>query len=70
MLPKTVINLQVSRQPRVSILGVLERHGVDPFLEMRLNEPFGLAIGPWRVGLGANVLQLEGTAGLAKALEM
>lgn len=56
MLPKSVINRQVSRQPRVSILGVLERHGVEPFLEMRLNEPFGLAIGPWGVKPGADVL--------------
>ncbi len=58
MRPQTVIDRQVSRQPGVSLLGVLERHGVGPFLAEGLNEPLGLAVGPWRVGPGADVLEL------------
>ena len=54
MLPQTVIDRQVSRQPGVSQLGVLERYGVGPFVAEGLNEPFGLAVGPWRVGPGAD----------------
>ena len=50
MLPQTVIDRQVSRHPGVSLLGVLERHGVVPFLAKGLNEPFGFAVGPWRAG--------------------
>ena len=68
MLPQTVINQQVSRQPGVSLLGVLERHGVGPFLAKGLNEPFGFAVGPWRVGPGADVLELEDAAGFGKGL--
>ena len=68
MLPQTVIDRQVSRQPGVSLLGVLKRHGVGPFLAEGLNEPLGLAVGPWRVGPGADVLQLEGAAGFGKGL--
>ena len=67
-LPQTVIDRQVSRQQGVSLLGILKRHGVGPFLAEGLNEPLGLAVGPWRVGLGADVLQLEGAAGFGKGL--
>ena len=69
MLPQTVIDRQVSRQPDVSLLGVLEGHGVGPFLAEGLNEPFGLVVGAWRVGPGANVLELEDAAGFGKGLE-
>ena len=68
MLPQTVIDRQVSRHPCVSLLGVLERHGVGPFLAKGLNELFGFAVGPWRVGPGANVLELEDAAGFGKGL--
>ena len=70
MLPQTVIDRQVSRHPGVSLLGVLERHGVGPFLAKGLNEPFGFAVGPWRVGPGADVLELEleDAAGFGKGL--
>ena len=68
MLPQTVIDRQVSRQSGVSLLGVLERYGVGPFLAEGLNEPFGLAVGPWRVGPGADVLELEDAAGFSQGL--
>ena len=68
MLPQTVIDRQVSRQPGVSLLGVLERHGVGPFLAEGLNKPLGLAIGTWRVGPGADVFELENAAGFGKGL--
>ena len=47
---------------------MLERHGVGPFLAERLNEPLGLVIGLWRVGPGADVLELEDGAGFGKGL--
>jgi hypothetical protein len=49
VLPETVIDRQVARQPLVAFLRVLERHSVGPFTAKGLDEPFGLAIGPWRV---------------------
>lgn len=44
MLPQTVIDRQVSRHPCVSLLGVLERHGVGPFAAERLNESLRFAV--------------------------
>ena len=68
MLPQTVIDRQVSRHPGVSLLGVLERHGVGPFLAKGLNESFVFAVGPWCVGPGADVLELEDAAGFGNGL--
>ena len=68
MLPQSVMDRQVARKPAVSLLRVLERHGVGPFLAKGLNEPFGFAVGPWRVGPGADVLELEDAAGFGKGL--
>ena len=68
MLSQTAIDHQVSRQPGVSLLGVLERLGVGPSLAEGLNEPLGFAVGPWRVGPGLNALELEDAARFAKCL--
>lgn len=66
MPPDLVIDRQVTRQPGVPLLGVLERHRIGPFLAEGLDEPLGLAVGAWRVGLGSNVLEAECPASLGK----
>ena len=63
MLPQSVIDRQVAWKPAVSLLRVLERHGVGPFPAERLNEPFGLAVGPGGVGPGPDVPEPHGQAG-------
>lgn len=68
MLPDPVIDRQVTRQPGVSLLGVLERHRIGPFLAEGLDEPLRLAIGAWRVEPGADVLEVKGPASLGKGL--
>jgi len=68
VLPDPVIDRQVTRQPSVPLLGVLERHGIGPFLAEGLNEPLGLAVGARRVRPGADVLELEDAASLGKDL--
>ena len=50
MLPQTVLDRQVSRQLGVLRLVVLERYGVVSSLAKGLNEPLGLAVGPWCAG--------------------
>ncbi len=67
MLPETVIDRQVTGQPLVALAGVLERHSVGPFPVEGLDEPLGVAVGAWGVGPGADVLEAQGPAGLAKA---
>ncbi len=54
MLRESVIDRQVTRQPMVAFLRVLEGHSVGPFPAEGLNEPIGLAIGP---GHGSRPLQ-------------
>jgi len=66
VLPDPVIDRQITRQPGVSLLGVLERHRIGPFLTGGLDEPLGLAVGAWRVGPGADVLEAKRPAGLGK----
>ena len=68
MLPQAVIDPQVSREPGVSLLGVLDQHGISPFLAEGLDEPLGLAVGTWRVRPGAIVLELKDAAGFGKGL--
>jgi len=68
VLPDPVIDRQVTGQPGVPLLGVLERHRIGPFLAERLDEPLGLAVGARRVGPGADVLELEDAASLGKGL--
>ena len=63
MLPQSVIDRQVSRQPGISLLGVLERHGVGPFPAERLDESLCLAVGPGGVGPGPDVPEPHGQAG-------
>ncbi len=38
---------------------------VGPFAQGGLDEAFGLSIGPWCVGFGADVLDAKGFAGIA-----
>ena len=68
MLPQTVMDRQVSGQPGVSLLGFLEWHCVSLFLAEGLNELLGIAVCPWRVGPGADVLELEDAAGFSQGL--
>src|SRR2546425_9337176 len=42
--------------------------GIGPFPERRLNEAFGLAVGFWRIRLGADVLEAEIAAGPGEGL--
>ncbi len=67
MLPETVIDRQVTGHPLVALAGVLERHSVGPFPAEGLDEPLGLAVGAWGVGPGANLLDAQHPAALAKA---
>ena len=67
MLPEPVIDREVSRQPVVAFLGVLEGHRIGPFLTEGLDEPLGLSVGAGRVRPGADVLEAKGFAGLGKA---
>ncbi len=48
-----------------SMSGVLIGLGIGPFAQGRLDEAFGLAVGPWCVGFGADVLDGESFAGIA-----
>lgn len=45
MLPDPVMDRQVTGQPGVPLLGVLERHRIGPFLAEGLDKPLGLAVG-------------------------
>lgn len=69
MLLQTVIDRQVSRQPGVSLLIVLARHGVGPFLVNGLNKPPGLVFGTQRLGSGADVPELQDAAVFGNGLE-
>ena len=66
MLPEPVIDREVTRQPVVAFLGVLEGHRIGPFLTEGLDEPLGLSVGTGRVRPGADVLEAKGFAGLGK----
>jgi len=67
VLPEPVIDREVTRQPVVAFLGVLEGHRIGPFLTEGLNKPLGLAVGAGRVRPGADVLEAKRFAGLGKA---
>lgn len=54
MLSEPVIDRQVAGQPAVPFIGVLVRHGVGPLPTQRQDEPLSLAVGPGRVGPGAD----------------
>jgi len=64
--PDAVIDRQLSRQPGVLLVGVLERHRIIPYLAEGLEESLGLAVGARRVGPGADVLEAKGAAGFGK----
>ena len=42
--------------------------GIGPFAQGCLDEPFGLAVGIGRVGLGADVFEVQGFAGCGAGL--
>lgn len=67
MLPEPVIDREVTRQPVVAFLGVLEGHRIGPFIAEGLDKAFGLAVGARRIRPGADVLEAKGAAGLGKA---
>ena len=48
-----------------SMSGVLVGFGIGPFAQGGLDEAFGLSVGPWCVGFGADVLDGESFAGIA-----
>ncbi len=68
MLPEAVIDRQVTRQPAVPLVGVLEGHGVGPFPAQGLDKSLGLAVGAGRVGPGSDMAQSQGAASLGKGI--
>ncbi len=66
MLPEPVIDREVTRQPVVAFLGVLEGHRIGPFLAEGLDKALGLSVGAGRVWPGADVLEAKGFAGLGR----
>ena len=68
MPPAVVMDAQVAGQPTVPFLGVLEGHGVGPFLAEGLDEPLGLAVGSGRVRPGSHVPQPVDMASLGERL--
>ncbi len=67
MLPETVIDRQVARPPTIAFHRVLERHPVGLFPAEGLDEQFVSAVGPRRVGPGADVSEAQDLARLGKA---
>jgi len=63
--PAALIERQIARQPSVPLLGGLEGHGIGSFRKQGLDEPLGFAVGPWRVWLGADRLEIQGPTGFA-----
>ncbi|MNZ92273.1 hypothetical protein D3C78_1112930 [compost metagenome] len=55
MRPMPVVVMQPGRQVRGSLLGAVIAPGVGPLTQGRLDEALGLAVGAWRIGLGADV---------------
>lgn len=68
MLPEAVIDPQVTRQPVVPLLRVLEGHGVSPFPAQGLDKSLGFAVGAGRVGPGSDMAQPESAASLGERL--
>ncbi len=67
MLHEPIIDREVSRQPLVAFLGVLEGHHKGPFLTEGLDKVLGFSVGAGRVRPGADVLEAKCFAGLGKA---
>ena len=67
MLPETVIDRQVARQPLVAFLCVLARHSVAPFPAESRNKSLSFAVGAGLVGPGADVLEAQDLVSLNKA---
>jgi len=66
MPPDSLIDRYITRQPSVPLLGVLERHRIGPFLAEGLDKALGLAVGAWRVGPCADVLEVKCPASFGK----
>jgi hypothetical protein len=67
VLPRAVIDREVSGKPEIPLNRVLEGHGVSPLLAEGLDKPFGFAVGSWCVRPGSNVLESKNLAGLGKS---
>ena len=67
MFPDPLIHRQLTGQPTVAFLAVLERHPLGPFPADGLSESLGFAVCAGRVGPGADVLEAQGPASLGKA---
>ena len=63
--PSAVTELQIAGQAAVQFLWGLERRGVRPLTKQGFDESLSLDVRPGCVGLGADELEIQGTAGLA-----
>ncbi len=57
MLPETVIDREVARNPAVALAGVLERHPVGSSSAEGLDKPLRFAVDAGHVGSGADVFE-------------
>lgn len=64
MLPKPVIEREVTRQPAVAFLGVLEGHHKGQFLAERQDKALRTSVSAGRVKLGTDELEAKGFKGL------
>ena len=67
MTPDAVIDREISAQPAVPFLRVVEGHRVNPFPTQSLDKALSLGICAWRVGLGVDVLESNRATGIGKA---
>src|SRR5512147_586402 len=61
-----VVAMEPKGQLGGALVGGVVGASVGPFMQAGLNEAFGLAIGPWRIGFGQDVLEAELLARLRK----
>ena len=66
--PMPIISVQPFGQVLGALIGVVIGACVGPFAQRALDEAFGLAVGLWGIGSGADVAQLESAAQLREAL--
>lgn len=59
MRPVPVVLVEPQRQVRGALHGRLIGTAVGPLAQRGLDEALGLAIGPWRIGAGAEMLEPE-----------
>jgi hypothetical protein len=68
-IPGAVIDLQISGQPGVVLLGVRVGHGVSPLLAQGKNEPCNCAVCAGYLEPSADVPEVLGAPGLGESLE-